>query len=131
MRLIQLRMATAAGLPLAHAESLVVLRYEPGEQYRPHRDYLPPSAIERDQPGAGNRLRTLCAYLNPVGAGGQTDFPLAGVRVQPKTGSAIIFDNLQTDGQPDPATLHAGLPVMRGEKWLATLWLRQAPYRAY
>lgn len=131
VRLAQLRMASAAALPLVHAESLVVLRYAPGEEYRPHRDYLPPSGIERDGPHAGNRLRTICAYLNQVEEGGQTEFPLVGVRVQPVAGSAVVFDNLHADGRPDSATLHAGLPVASGEKWLATLWLRQRPYRSH
>jgi hypothetical protein len=43
----------------------------------------------------------------------------------------VIFDNLAPDGQPDPRTLHAGLPVREGEKWLATLWLRERRYRAF
>jgi len=131
LRCVQLRMASAAGVPLDHAEHLVVLRYEPGQEYRPHRDYRPPSSIERDRPQAGNRLRTICAYLNPVEAGGHTEFPVAGLRVEPRPGRAVVFDNLHPDGTPDPDSLHAGLPVERGEKWLATLWLRQAPYRDF
>lgn len=124
-------MASAAGVPLDHAEHLVVLRYEPGQEYRPHRDYRPPSSIERDRPEAGNRMRTICAYLNTVEAGGQTEFPVAGLRVEPRPGRAVVFENLHPDGSPDPDSLHAGLPVERGEKWLATLWLRQGRYRAF
>ncbi|BDU17098.1 2OG-Fe(II) oxygenase [Lysobacter auxotrophicus] len=131
LRCVQLRMASAAGLPLDHAEHLVVLRYEPGQEYRPHRDYRPPSSIERDRPDAGNRLRTICVYLNTVEAGGQTEFPVAGLKVEPRPGRAVVFENLHADGTPDPDSLHAGLPVERGEKWLATLWLRQAPYRRF
>ena len=131
MRLVQLRMATAAGLPLSHAEHLTVLRYRPGEEYRPHRDYRPPGSIERDHPEAGNRQRTICVYLNEPEAGGETEFPVAGLKVAPRPGRAIIFDNLHADGRPDVDSLHAGLPVQRGEKWLATLWIRQGQYRAY
>lgn len=131
LRCVQLRMASAAGMPLDHAELLVVLRYEPGQEYRPHRDYRPPSSIERDRPEAGNRMRTICAYLNTVEAGGQTEFPVAGLRVEPRPGRAVVFENLHPDGSPDPDSLHAGLPVERGEKWLATLWLRQERYRAF
>ena len=131
LRAVQLRMASAAGVPLDHAEHLVVLRYEPGQEYRPHRDYRPPSSIERDRPQAGNRLRTICVYLNDVEAGGQTEFPVAALKVEPRPGRAVVFDNLHADGTPDPDSLHAGLPVERGEKWLATLWLRQAPYRDF
>lgn len=131
LRAVQLRMASAAGVPLAHAEHLVVLRYEPGQEYRPHRDYRPQSSIERDRPEAGNRLRTICVYLNEVEAGGETEFPVANLRVAPKPGRAVIFDNLHADGTPDVDSLHAGRPVERGVKWLATLWLRQAPYRNF
>ncbi|RNF86470.1 2OG-Fe(II) oxygenase [Montanilutibacter psychrotolerans] len=131
LRAVQLRMASAAGMAMVNGEHLTVLRYEPGQQYRPHRDYVPPGAIERDQPQAGNRQRTICVYLNDVEAGGETEFPVAGVRIAPRPGSAVVFDNLLADGRPDPDSLHAGLPVLAGEKWLATLWLRQRRYRGF
>lgn len=134
LRLVQRRMAAAAGLPLANAEQLTVLRYAPGQEYRPHRDYLPSAAIARD-PGAGgdagNRWRTVCVYLSPVAAGGGTAFPEAGITVDPLPGRAVVFDNLDAHGSPDPASLHAGLPVEAGEKWLATLWIRERRYRAW
>ncbi len=131
LRLVQVRMANAAQLPLAHAEHLTVLRYRPGQEYRPHRDYRPPGSLEHDHPEAGNRRRTICAYLNDVEAGGETEFPVASLKVAPRAGRAVIFENLLPDGTPDVDSLHAGLPVQRGEKWLATLWLRQGRYRAY
>lgn len=131
LRLVQLRMATAARLPLSHAENLTVLRYRPGEEYHPHRDYRPPGSIERDRPEAGNRQRTICVYLNEPEAGGETEFPVAGLKITPRAGRAVVFDNLHADGRPDADSLHAGLPVQQGEKWLATLWIRQGQYRAY
>ncbi|GAB2514604.1 2OG-Fe(II) oxygenase [Lysobacter humi (ex Lee et al. 2017)] len=131
LRLVQLRMASAAGVELVQAEQLIVLRYGPGQEYRPHRDDLPPEAIERDRPAAGNRMRTICAYLNTPLEGGATDFPAAGVRIEPEAGRAVVFDSLDAEGRPVPDSLHAGLPVERGEKWLATLWLRERAYRAY
>lgn len=131
LRCVQLRICAAAGIDLPHAEHLTVLRYEPGQQYRPHRDYVPPGAIERDRPHAGNRARTICVYLNDVEAGGETEFPVAGLKVAPKAGTAVLFDNLDAEGMPDPDSLHAGLPVERGVKWLATLWLRQGRYRDF
>lgn len=136
VRLVQWRMAAAAGLELVNAEPLIVLRYAPGQEYKPHRDYLPPASIARDGPQAGNRRRTICVYLNPVTAGGATEFPVAGLRVDPLPGRAVVFDNLTYDatspqGRPDPDSLHAGMPVEAGEKWLATLWIRQGRYRAF
>ncbi|MCC4620417.1 2OG-Fe(II) oxygenase [Xanthomonas cassavae CFBP 4642] len=125
----QARLAACARLPLTHAEPLSVLCYAPGEHYRAHRDYLPAGRVAADRPAAGNRLRTVCVYLNAVEAGGQTEFPIAGLRVQPRAGSVVCFDNLHPDGRPDPDSLHAGLPVTAGSKWLGTLWFRQRRYR--
>lgn len=131
LRLVQQRMASAAGMELTQAEHLVVLRYEPGQEYRPHRDYCPPESLRNDVPEAGNRSRTICVYLNEPEAGGETEFPAAGIKVAPKAGRAVVFDNLLEDGSPDADSLHAGLPVLQGEKWLATLWLRQGRYRSF
>lgn len=131
LRLLQARMASLAGVDFTCAEPLIVLRYAPGEEYRPHRDYIAPSALAERRPEAGNRAATVCAYLNDVEAGGATRFPVADVTVPPRAGAAIAFRNLTADGRPDPDSLHAGLPVERGEKWLATLWLRQRSCRAF
>ncbi|MFZ5637635.1 MAG: 2OG-Fe(II) oxygenase [Pseudomonadota bacterium] len=131
LRVAQLRMAAAAGIDLPNAEQLTVLRYEPGQQYFPHRDYLPPGTLQMDRPHAGNRARTAIVFLNAVEAGGATEFPVPGLRVDPLPGRAVIFDNLLPDGRPDPDSLHAGTPVETGEKWLATLWIRQGRYRTH
>ncbi|AWV07566.1 2OG-Fe(II) oxygenase [Marilutibacter maris] len=131
LRCVQLRIAQAAQMELVHAEQLIVLRYAPGQQYRPHRDYLPPATLAGDRPEAGNRARTICVYLNAVADGGATAFPDAGLSVAPQPGCAVVFDNLDADGGPEPRSLHAGEPVVEGEKWLATLWLRERDYRAF
>lgn len=130
LRLLQARLAAVAGLPLVHAEHLVLLHYLPGQEYRPHRDDLPPGALAGNRPAAGQRQRTVCTYLNEVPAGGHTEFPQRGLRVQPTQGRALAFDTLDARGEPAPASLHAGTPVERGEKWLATLWFRQHAYRS-
>jgi len=131
LRLLQARMARLAGMDFTWAEPLIVLRYARGEEYRPHRDYIAPSALAGRRPEAGNRAATVCAYLNDVEAGGATRFSVADVNVPPRAGAAIAFRNLGAGGQPDPDSLHAGLPVERGEKWLATLWLRQRRCRQF
>lgn len=131
LRWVQARMAATAGCALVQAEHLVVLHYAPGQEYRPHRDDLHPAALQRHRPQAGQRWRTLCAYLHPVEQGGQTEWPLLNLQVEPRMGSAVIFDNLDDQGQPEPRSLHAGRPVEAGIKWLATLWWRQRDYRAW
>ena len=131
LRLAQMRMAAAAGIDLPHAEQLTVLHYRPGQEYKPHRDYLPPGTLQMDRPNAGNRARTICVYLNDVQAGGATIFPDLGLTIPPVPGSAVVFDNMTADGKLAPASLHAGTPVEAGEKWLGVLWIRQGRYRDF
>jgi hypothetical protein len=131
LRLLQLRMAAAIGIEFTDAEPLILLRYQPGEEYRPHRDYLPHETLQADRIEAGQRATTLCCYLGDVDSGGGTAFPEVGLVVEPRAGRAVAFRNIRDDGSPDPASLHAGQPVERGEKWVATLWLRQRRYRDY
>jgi len=132
-RWLQARMTDRLRVPLSHAEHLVVLRYRPGEEYRPHCDYLPPGARGNlpDPAQPGQRVHTVFCYLSEVEAGGATDFPTLGVRVAPRRGRIVHFENLLPDGRGDPRTLHAGMPVEAGEKWLATLWTRARPCRPY
>lgn len=113
--------------PLARSEDVSVLHYAVGQQYQPHRDYLNPAQADQFPPlGPGQRTRTAFAYLNTTEAGGETDFPTLGLRIAPREGRVVVFDNVDAAGHPDPSTLHAALPVIRGEKWLATLWLRES-----
>jgi prolyl 4-hydroxylase len=116
------RMAALVGVPAKNAEPLVVLKYLPGQEYKPHFDYVP------DTTQRGQRIATVLLYLNQPEAGGETDFPRLGVRVTPQRAKAIGFYNCDVQGAPDSRTLHAGLPVTQGEKWLATLWFRERPY---
>ncbi len=114
--------AAIAGLPAGHAEPLGVLRYGPGQEYQPHYDYY------NDDQHEAQRISTVFVYLNDVAEGGGTAFPRLGVAVQPERGKAVKFLNCDEQGRPNPETLHAGLPVVRGEKWLATLWFWDRPF---
>lgn len=131
LRLLQMRMAAAIGIDFTRAEHMVLLRYLPGQEYRPHRDYLPPQTLAGDRPQAGQRAATLCAYLCDVESGGGTAFPEADLVVDARMGRAVAFRNTDDAGRPDPDSLHAGTPVLAGEKWLATLWFRERRYRAF
>ncbi len=112
--------------PASHGEGLQVLRYEAGGEYRAHFDYFDPA-----KPGsaphlaqAGQRVATLIVYLADGAEGGGTAFPTLGLEVRPRAGSALFFSNVDEHGNIDPATLHAGLPVISGVKLIATKWLR-------
>ena len=122
---IEARLAALVDWPVDHGEGMQVLRYRPGAEYRPHFDYFDPaqagsSAILRR---GGQRVGTFVLYLNTPEEGGATVFPDAGVTVSPIEGHAVFFGY----PRPDPATgtLHGGAPVVQGDKWVATKWLRQ------
>lgn len=132
MRLIQLRLANAAGADFAHSEPLRVHRQESGTEFLPGvHDYLPPDSPLQGRASAGNRGATVHAFLAAPPAGGALRFPSAGFEVKPRTGMAVIFDNLLADGSPDEASIHTELPVASGEKWVATQWLRRGPFRTF
>ncbi|HET7921721.1 MAG TPA: 2OG-Fe(II) oxygenase, partial [Gammaproteobacteria bacterium] len=124
------RLSRIAGLSESHAEPISLLRYLPGQEYKPHYDYFAESGNRPElvEDRGGQRAVTVFAYLNDVGAGGETDFPLLEVRVPAKQGKAVKFFNCLKDGTPNKKTLHAGMPVVKGEKWLATLWFREQPF---
>jgi len=130
VRIIEVRIAELAGSELARAEPISILRYGVGEEYKPHRDYLHDAKeLYSDRPG--QRTRTVFAYLNAVEIGGETEFLHWNQRINPELGALVMFDNVRADGQPEPDSVHAGLPVLAGEKWLATLWFRERPLRVW
>ncbi|GAA0803217.1 2OG-Fe(II) oxygenase [Cupriavidus gilardii] len=128
---LEARIAAVTGVPVEQGEGLQILNYKPGAEYQPHYDYFNPQrpGEARQLRVGGQRMATLVIYLNDVPAGGATAFPKLGLRVNPVQGNAVFFAYLGEDGALDERTLHAGLPVEQGEKWIATKWLREAPYR--
>ena len=125
---IDRRLAKLTDWPYENGEGLQILRYEPGQEYVPHHDWFSP-----DVPGsatvighAGNRVGTLVLYLNDVEEGGATSFPESGLHVMPKKGSAVFFS--YDSPSADTKTLHAGSPVVKGVKWIATKWLREKQF---
>lgn len=126
----QRRMAALMGTTPAYSEPLHLLRYQNGQEYKPHRDYLPPSLIlPLEQGGPGQRESTAIVYLNTMKSGGETEFLEINKKIAPKMGRVLGFKNLLPDGSPDTRTLHAGLPVKFGTKWIATLWIHQGVFR--
>ena len=112
------RVATVSGSVYENGEALALLRYSPGQEYRPHFDYVG---------GAGNRrLQTALIYLNDEYEGGETAFVRSGLKVKGAAGDLVLFRNDGADGGPNPLSEHAGLPVTRGTKFLATRWIRES-----
>lgn len=117
---INRRIAAATATQVDAGELLQVLRYAPGQEYRPHLDMLTGVANQRDW--------TALVYLNDDYEDGETQFDRLGLAVKGKKGDALVFRNVTQDGRGDQRTRHAGLPVTKGEKWLATRWIRRGPY---
>ncbi len=130
IRKIETRLAKLMHLPIENGEGIQILRYVTGAEYRPHYDFFAP-----ENPGStvhmqkgGQRVATLVMYLNDVESGGATIFPEIDFSVAPRKGSAVYFSYCDAAEKLDRLTLHGGAPVKRGEKWIATKWVRQRAY---
>ena len=117
--------------PASHGEPLQGQRYAPGQEFRFHTDYFEPDGpdFERFCALAGKRSWTLMVYLNLPEAGGATRFRLIGKTIQPEPGKLLAWANLDCHGRPNYATLHAGMKVYRGTKYIITKWYRERPLR--
>lgn len=125
---LEARLSALLRWPVENGEGLQILRYRCGAEYKPHFDYFDP-----EQPGTaavlrrgGQRLGTLVLYLNTPEQGGATVFPDAGLTVHATQGHAVFFSYDRPS--PTTKTLHGGAPVIQGEKWVATKWMRQARF---
>jgi prolyl 4-hydroxylase len=127
---LEARFTAIMNLPIEHGEGMQVLRYGPGNCYAPHVDFLVPGteATDHSLRRSGQRVSSLVAYLNDVPGGGETTFPHAGLSVSPVRGNAVYFEYCNGRGQVDATSLHAGAPVMDGEKWVVTKWMRERPF---
>ncbi len=122
---IEARIAALVGWPEENGEGLQILRYRPGAEYKPHYDYFDPAQAGTPTilKRGGQRVATLVCYLNTPEAGGATTFPDVNLEVAPVKGNAVFFSYDRP--HPMTRTLHGGSPVLRGEKWVATKWLRE------
>lgn len=129
---IESRIARLTGYGVERGEGLQVLHYVDAQEYQPHFDFFEPQTEEEAQimMVPGNRIGTLIMYLNDVDEGGATYFPQLKLAIHPKKGSAIWFGYLKDDGILDMRTEHAGLPVIAGDKWIATKWIRERDFMA-
>eukprot|EP00249_Psilotum_nudum_P009659 c22073_g1_i1 orf=164-1066(+) len=140
IRGIEKKIADFTFIPVEHGEGLQILHYEVGQKYDPHYDYF---HDEFNTKNGGQRIATVLMYLSNVEAGGETIFPSAkvnssslpwwddlsecakeGLSVRPKQGDALLFWSSKPDGMLDPSSLHGGCPVISGDKWSATKWMR-------
>jgi len=118
---VEKRVSAIMGIPKEHGEGLHILNYKPGQEYKEHLDYFAPTS----KAAKNNRISTLVLYLNDVEEGGTTFFPKLNLTVCPQKGMAVYFEYFYNDSIINELTLHAGAPVVKGEKWIATQWMRR------
>uniref|UniRef100_A0A7N0TNF6 procollagen-proline 4-dioxygenase n=1 Tax=Kalanchoe fedtschenkoi TaxID=63787 RepID=A0A7N0TNF6_KALFE len=145
IRDIEKRIADFTFVPEEHGEGLQILHYEVGQEYKPHYDYF---QDEFNTQNGGQRIATVLMYLTDVEEGGETVFPAAkgnissvrwwdelsscgktGLSIKPKMGDALLFWSMKPDASLDPSSLHGGCPVIRGNKWSSTKWMRVHEYK--
>ncbi|GLT82582.1 hypothetical protein SLE2022_009450 [Rubroshorea leprosula] len=145
IRDIEKRIADFTFIPVEHGEGLQILHYEVGQKYEPHFDYFMDEFNTRN---GGQRIATVLMYLSDVEEGGETVFHAAkgnfsavpwwdelsecgkkGLSVKPKMGDALLFWSMKPDASLDPSSLHGGCPVIKGNKWSSTKWMRVNEYK--
>ncbi|MEA3001709.1 MAG: prolyl 4-hydroxylase [Sphingomonadales bacterium] len=121
------------GIQPEHGETIQGQRYAVGQQFKEHHDFFyasEPYWPEQERQG-GQRTWTAMIFLNEPEGGGQTAFPKANVRVTPRSGNLLAWNNLDEYGEPNMYSLHTGLPVEGGVKYVITKWYRERPWAWY
>ena len=113
-----------------HGEPLQGQRYAVGQEFKAHTDYFEPDGVDypRFCSVSGNRTWTFMIYLNEVAAGGGTRFKVLGKTFQPEVGKLVCWNNRRLDGRCNPNTLHHGMKVRGGVKYVLTKWYRERPW---
>ena len=124
---VEARIAALTGLDPVHGEPLQGQRYADGQEFKGHTDYFEPNGVDyhRYCGVAGNRTWTVMIYLNQPEAGGATRFKVVDKIVQPETGKLLAWNNRRADGSLNAATLHHGIKVRAGVKYVITKWFRE------
>jgi prolyl 4-hydroxylase len=120
--------AAFLGLDPTHGEPMQGQRYAVGQEFKAHTDYFEADSLLRYCGTSGQRTWTAMIYLNVPEAGGATRFRHIDKIVQPETGKLLCWNNLLADGRPNGATLHHGMKVRAGTKYIVTKWFRQRPW---
>ncbi|MBV9881372.1 MAG: 2OG-Fe(II) oxygenase [Sphingomonadaceae bacterium] len=127
---IEAKIAGLLGIEPSHGETMQGQRYAPGQRFKLHHDFF-----ETHQPYweemarcGGQRTWTAMIFLNHVEGGGETGFPRISVKVTPRKGNMLVWNNLNIIGEPNYFSLHEGMPVTAGTKYIITKWHRERPW---
>ena len=128
---ISRRVDDLMGLPPLTGEPIQGQRYLPGQQFKPHNDwfYTSEKYWQLARKRGGQRSWTTMVLLNSVEEGGETHFTEIGIKIEPKPGVLLIWNNAKPDGTPNLDTMHAGMPVIKGVKYIFTKWYRSREWK--
>lgn len=128
---LQERAARVSQVPIEYHEPPNAISYEPGQEFKPHVDYVDPRVPEfrSELEYLGQRTVTFVTYLNEDFEGAETQFLRANLKLRGRTGDSIVLLNVHPDGQPDYATIHCAPAPTRGRKWVLSQWIRNKPFR--
>lgn len=130
VRAIERKIAGVMAVDPGCGETIQGQRYAVGQQFKPHHDFFfasEPYWPDQEKSG-GQRTWTAMMFLNAVEEGGQTLFPQVKVRIAPRKGNLLIWNNLDEAGAPNMKSLHQGMPVLAGVKYVITKWYRERPW---
>lgn len=130
IRAVETRITALIGIDPRHGETIQGQRYAAGQQFKPHHDFFhtdQPYWAEQERIG-GQRTWTAMIFLNQPEAGGHTKFQHVGIEIVPRTGSLLAWNNLDAAGEMNPYSLHQGMPVTVGVKYIITKWYRERPW---
>jgi prolyl 4-hydroxylase len=121
------RICKCLGIEKSKSEGTQIQRYDPTQQFKHHTDYFKKESGEYEDHAKhrGNRTWTFMVYLSDVEEGGGTNFKKIDYTIIPKAGNAVVWNNYHPDGKVNPNTLHAGLPIVKGQKYVITKWFRE------
>ncbi|MBL4857836.1 MAG: 2OG-Fe(II) oxygenase [Erythrobacter sp.] len=130
VREMEAMLAALNGIDPAYGEPLQGQRYDIGQEFKPHCDYFNRGGRDWDKycAVAGQRTWTFMVYLNEVDAGGATRFKAVKKTFQPETGKLVCWNNMRPDGRENPNTIHHGMKVRLGVKYVITKWYRELPW---
>lgn len=127
---VETKLDRLTGIDPVHGELLQGQRYAVGQEFKPHHDFFHTDQLYwREQAVmGGQRTWSAMAFLNTPEAGGCTNFPAASIRITPRAGNLLVWNNMDELGSPNHASLHQGMPVDRGVKYVMTQWYRERPW---
>ena len=124
------KVVETTGISKENQEDIHIVRYNIGGRYMNHHDFfhMNQDYTEAEMAKGGQRVKTTLVYLNDGFEGGETEFPNLGIKVTPEAGKMVCWDNVKSNGETDDDSLHAGLSVISGVKYVAIIWIREGKF---